>query len=61
MIVERGEECHAKAAIRHSVQQTMAGGGQKEIRPQSKSAHSGKATAKSYNHHGTCQEGAEQK
>ena len=38
VVVERGEERDPQAAIRHGIQQTMAGSRQKEINPQGKLA-----------------------
>ncbi len=61
MIIERSEEGHSQAAIRHGIQQTMAGGGQKEVRPQRDQAKPGQAPSKSYKQPSTCKESREKK
>ena len=61
VIVERGEEGDSQAAVRHSVQQTMAGSRQKEIHPHWEPAKTWQGSAKSYEHHGACHESGEKK
>ena len=61
MIIERSEEGHSQAAIRHGIQQTMAGGGQKEVRPQRDQAKPGQAPSKSYKQPSTCKKSREKK
>jgi hypothetical protein len=58
MIVKRGEERHPKASIRHRVEESMTRGGEKEIRPQVKSAQVGQAVGKRYAHCNNGNEGS---
>jgi hypothetical protein len=61
VIVERGEEGDSQTAVRHGVQQTMAGSRQKEIHPHRESAKTWQDSAKSYKHHGARHESGEKK
>ena len=61
MIIERGEEGDSQAAVRHSVQETVAGGRQKEKCPYREFAKAGRSSPKSYEQGSACQESREEK
>jgi len=61
VIVERGEEGHSHTAVSHGVQETVAGGCQKEINPQGKPTQAGCHLPKSGEHHNTRQESGKRK
>ena len=61
VIVERGEEGDSQTAVGHGVQDTMAGGGQKEITPERKSPEGRQASSEPDERYGGRQERREQK
>jgi len=61
MIIERGEQGDSQTAVRHGVEKAMAGGRQKEIYPQGKSAKAGRDSPKPHEHQSACQESREKK
>ncbi len=61
MIVERGEEGHSQTAVRHGIQETMAGGRQKEVNPHREAVQAGRCPAKCRQRHGARQESGEEK
>ena len=61
MIVERGEEGDSQTAVRHGVQEAVAGGRQKEKCPYSECAKAGRSLPKSYKQGSACQESREEK
>ncbi len=60
MIVERGEEGDSQAAVGHGIQETMAGGCQKEVNPHGEAVQAGRCLTKRWQHHGACQESGEE-
>jgi hypothetical protein len=61
VIVERGEERDSQAAVRHSVQETMACGSDEEIHPRGEPIEAGRSSPKSHEQHSACQESREEK
>ena len=61
MVIERGEEGDSQAAVCQGIQQTMAGGGQKEIHPHGESAKSGQDPPKPCGGHSACHDSGKKK
>ena len=61
MIVERGKEGNSQAAVRHSVQETVACGSNEEIHPRGEPTEAGRSSPKSHEQHSACQKSREEK
>jgi hypothetical protein len=60
-VVEGGKESHAKPAVSHGVQETVAGGREKQINPQRQATNVGRALGKRQNQNSSGEKSSERK